>query len=294
MDNEDGLKSLGYHAIVHDRKTSALRKYQDLVIGDQSFLHLLRYEVLILLLANVPGALGLFLRQKFYRPLFAHLGKRVVMGAGISLRQPRKITVSKACVIEDLATLAVRGDETSSIILGDGVFVGRATIIKTRKGKVFIDKDTTISSSCRIGTAGGGVRIGRYVQVGAFCYIGGGDHRTAQLDTPMALQGSESRGGVTIEDDVWIGAHSFIKDGVTIGRGSIIGACSFVNKDIPAYSVAFGCPAKVRGHRDGSENSGDANNGRKHGHDLCSEHSELSHSVVSAEGHFTVTRPISM
>lgn len=93
------------------------------------------------------------------------------------------------------------------------------------------------------------MRIGEYVQIAAFCYVGGTDHRTARVDIPMALQGLDARGGVTIEDDVWVGSHTLVKDGVTIGRGSIIGAFSLVNRDIPPYSVAYGCPARVRKHR---------------------------------------------
>jgi acetyltransferase-like isoleucine patch superfamily enzyme len=47
-----------------------------------------------------------------------------------------------------------------------------------------------------------------------------------------------------IEDDVWIGANVTVVDGVTIGRGSIIGAGAVVTTNIPAYSIAVGTPAK--------------------------------------------------
>jgi acetyltransferase-like isoleucine patch superfamily enzyme len=50
---------------------------------------------------------------------------------------------------------------------------------------------------------------------------------------------------VVIEDDVWIGEFVSILPGVTIGKGSIIGTMSVVNKNIPAYSIAVGSPAKV-------------------------------------------------
>lgn len=50
---------------------------------------------------------------------------------------------------------------------------------------------------------------------------------------------------VTLEDDVWIGAKVSVLPGVTIGRGSVIGAGSVVTKDVPAYCVAMGMPAKV-------------------------------------------------
>jgi acetyltransferase-like isoleucine patch superfamily enzyme len=50
---------------------------------------------------------------------------------------------------------------------------------------------------------------------------------------------------VVIEDNVWIGELTSILPGVTISEGSIIGAMSLVNKDIPPYSIAVGIPAKV-------------------------------------------------
>ena len=50
---------------------------------------------------------------------------------------------------------------------------------------------------------------------------------------------------IIIEEDVWIGINVTILPGVTIGRGSIIGACSLVNKSIPPYSIAVGNPCKV-------------------------------------------------
>lgn len=50
---------------------------------------------------------------------------------------------------------------------------------------------------------------------------------------------------IVIEDDVWVGAHSIILKGVTIGARSIIGAGSVVTKSIPADCVAAGNPCKV-------------------------------------------------
>lgn len=50
---------------------------------------------------------------------------------------------------------------------------------------------------------------------------------------------------IVIEDDVWVGAHSFILKGVTIGARSIIGAGSVVTKNIPADCVAAGNPCRV-------------------------------------------------
>ena len=66
--------------------------------------------------------------------------------------------------------------------------------------------------------------------------------RIAQ-STPCQVDGTS--GKVTIEENVCIGSHSVIMPGVTIGKNSVIGAFSFVNKDIPKNVVAFGVPARV-------------------------------------------------
>jgi acetyltransferase-like isoleucine patch superfamily enzyme len=50
---------------------------------------------------------------------------------------------------------------------------------------------------------------------------------------------------VVIEDDVWLGYNVIVLPGVTIGKGSVIGAGSVVSKDIPPYSIAIGNPARV-------------------------------------------------
>lgn len=69
-------------------------------------------------------------------------------------------------------------------------------------------------------------------------------HNFTELEKPIRLQGLSHK-KVTIEDDVWIGTQISILPGVTIGRGSVIGAGAVVTKDTPPYSVAVGMPAKV-------------------------------------------------
>ncbi|AME09817.1 transferase [Gemella sp. oral taxon 928] len=58
-------------------------------------------------------------------------------------------------------------------------------------------------------------------------------------------KGVSTSAPITLEDNVWIGANSTVCGGVTIGKGSIIGAGSVVNKDIPAGVIAAGSPCKV-------------------------------------------------
>lgn len=81
-----------------------------------------------------------------------------------------------------------------------------------------------------------GVHIGDEVQIGSHCSI-------YSLSTIDGKQGT-----VTIEKRACLGSHSVVMPGVTIGENSIVGAFSFVNRDIPANVVAMGQPAKIVKH----------------------------------------------
>jgi acetyltransferase-like isoleucine patch superfamily enzyme len=63
----------------------------------------------------------------------------------------------------------------------------------------------------------------------------------------MRLQPLQTKGGIVIEDDVWIGFGVIVLDGVKIGKGAVLGAGSVVTRDIPDNTVAVGVPAKTIG-----------------------------------------------
>lgn len=93
-----------------------------------------------------------------------------------------------------------------------------------------------------------GVSIGctKHVSIGDRCRIG---PYTMIIDTPFhdvydRLKRPEGLSTI-IETDVWIGAKVSIMPGVTIGHGSVVGTGAVVTKDVPAYSVVGGVPAKV-------------------------------------------------
>ena len=99
------------------------------------------------------------------------------------------------------------------------------------------------------------------LKVGAFCSIAvdvtiflGGNHRVDWITTypfPVMRESAKNipghpatKGDVIIGNDVWIGASATILSGVRIGNGAVIGACSVVTKDVPAYGIVAGNPAK--------------------------------------------------
>ncbi|WP_154795987.1 acyltransferase [Occultella kanbiaonis] len=87
------------------------------------------------------------------------------------------------------------------------------------------------------------IHIGDRVRIAPHVMIIAANHRFAP-GRPIHGQGLESA-PVVIEDDVWLAGRVSVMAGVTIGRGSVIGAGSVVTHDIPADSVAVGVPARV-------------------------------------------------
>jgi acetyltransferase-like isoleucine patch superfamily enzyme len=228
---------------------SALRRYQDLVVGARGLWSLLRYELLTGLLGPLPGAFGLLLRSCFYPLLLGSSGGKLIVGRSVTLRCPGRIDLERGVTLGDYVELSARG-ESSRIRVGERTLLGRGTIIHARDGTVEIGPHGSLGTNCRLGT-NGSLRIGRYALFASGCAVGGGDHPFEGATAPMATRLAESKGGVTIGDDVWLGTGVTVLDGVTIGRGAVVGACSLVTRDIPEMAVAYGIPARVVRFRDG-------------------------------------------
>lgn len=94
----------------------------------------------------------------------------------------------------------------------------------------------------------GGISIGNGVLIGPNCILTSTGHHFEDVTTPIYLQ-PVKYGPIVIEDDVCIGGNTVITPGVTIGKGSVIAACTLVVKDVPPYCLFGGVPGKVIGSR---------------------------------------------
>ena len=128
------------------------------------------------------------------------------------------------------------------ILLGDGVAI-RDDVIIAGSGTLIIGDNTSVNARTIIACYGH-MTIGRNTMIAPMSYLLDIDHEIASTELPIALQGYRTA-PVFIGDDVWIGAQTVIVKGVTIGNGAIVGANSFVNRDIPSLVIAAGSPAKV-------------------------------------------------
>ncbi len=230
---------------ITDPSVSPLKKYQSFVLGKKGLLFLLKYEIITGIFGLLPGVLGLITRKLLYPMLFKRTGKNVIFGRNLTIRHPKKISVGNNVVFDDNCVIDAKGNANNGIVIGDNVFVSRNTIISCKEGDVEIGSDSNIGTNCLIHSETS-VKIGSYVLMAAYCYIvAGGSHDFSKTDVPIILQPSVSKGGISIQDDVWLGADVKVLDGSIIGKGTIIGSGAVVNSELPSYSIAFGMPAKV-------------------------------------------------
>jgi acetyltransferase-like isoleucine patch superfamily enzyme len=129
---------------------------------------------------------------------------------------------------------------------GDGASIYESSYVF---GEVAVGEQTWIGPHTVLDGSGG-------LRIGSFCSISAGVQIYTHDTVAWAVSGGRAqaeREAVEIGDRCYIGAHTVIAKGVRIGDRSVIGACSFVNADIPAGSIAFGVPCRVRGRTEVDE-----------------------------------------
>jgi galactoside O-acetyltransferase len=248
VNNKDPETDSNIQNFLHNRDLSPLKKYAILTVGSSSVLSFLNYEIITSLLAGFPGALGYYLRQKIYKYLFKAVGGKPTIGRNVVIRGGKKIVLGDAVHIDDQCVLDARGPR-ALIRIEDNVVISRNTMIRARNGEIVLKKGADIGCNCLLGT-NSRILIGSDVLIAAYTYISGaGSHNYNDKSTPIIKQGTVEGSGVVIEDDSWLGARTTVLDGVTIGKGSIVGAHSLVKSSLPEMSISFGNPAKIQRFR---------------------------------------------
>lgn len=119
-------------------------------------------------------------------------------------------------------------------------------------GDVVIGDRVNINPHCVL-YSGNGIRIGNDTLIAAGTSIVPANHAIADLERPIRGQGfAASKGGVIIDQDVWIGTNVSILDGVTIGRGAVVAAGAVVTGPVDAWAIVAGVPARQIGSRNPS------------------------------------------
>ncbi len=152
----------------------------------------------------------------------------------------RGIQIGKNTMIEPGTVL--RSQYGGNISIGENSYISRDVQLLTHGGDIIIGNDCTVNPYTII-YGQGNTKIGNGVRIAAHCVIVPANHIFSDITKPIYKQGLSMR-GVRIEDDVWLGAGVKVLDGVTIGKGCVVGANSVVTKSLEPYGVYVGVPAK--------------------------------------------------
>lgn len=154
------------------------------------------------------------------------------------------VKISEKAIID----VSNRGTHT---YIGEGSVIDDFVKIKHVGGEkdIQIGKNVYVNSGTVI-YSGNGIVLGDNVLIGPNCSLVPVNHNTKDREIPIRLQGfSPSKGGILIENDVWLGAGVVVLDGAIIRKGAIVGAGSVVTGEIKAFSIAVGNPCKVKSMR---------------------------------------------
>jgi acetyltransferase-like isoleucine patch superfamily enzyme len=233
-----------------DRRQSARAKYAALVVGRTGWGALVKHELVTLCAQWVPGALGFGLRKRLYPALLGACGRNVIFGQNVVLRHPHKIRLGDNVVIDDNCLLDAKGDGNRGITIGNGVFIGRNTILSCKNGDIDLEDGANIGFNCELFSASV-VRVGRDALLAAYCYLIGGDHDFSDPSRAVLDQARKSD-GVTVGAGAWLGAGVKVLDGASVGDRAIVGAGALVRDAIPPGAIAVGLPARVVSQREGA------------------------------------------
>jgi acetyltransferase-like isoleucine patch superfamily enzyme len=138
-----------------------------------------------------------------------------------------------------------RSKDGGPVKLGKGTYIHNDTIIETGAGgSLIIGEDTHVQPRCQFSAYKASIHIGNGVQIAPNCAFYPYSHGMLPGE-PIKKQPLQTKGGIVISDEAWIGFGVIILDGVKIGTGSVIGAGSVVTRDIPEGVIAAGIPARV-------------------------------------------------
>jgi acetyltransferase-like isoleucine patch superfamily enzyme len=162
---------------------------------------------------------------------FLNFGKKSYIASSSTILNPQFISIGSGVSISDRSVVTAWG----------------GYLDKSYQPNLTIEDGVSIGSDCHITVIdniviGEGTLLGKYITISDNAH---GDSELVTLKIKPSDRELHSTGGVFIGSNVWIGDKATILPNVTIGDGAIIGANAVVTKDVPAYCVAAGNPAKI-------------------------------------------------
>ena len=196
------------------------------------------------------------LKRSAHRFLVSRLASGVIVERGVHVPRLDGLYVGDGATLREDAEILLIPDAGGHgrVTLGRRVKVGKRALLTVRSGEhLSVGDFATLHNGCVLI---GDVTIGRYCVFAPNVYISSGNHEIRRKPAwlmrdqdEIAQTGPERSKPVVIEEDCWIGWGVFIKSGITVGKGAVIGANSVVTHDVAPYAIVGGAPATVIGSR---------------------------------------------
>mgnify|MGYP001337597179 CR=1 FL=1 len=175
--------------------------------------------------------------------------KRVRIGKNFRTDGIPRILVDKSCKIiigdnvEFRRNVEIRSHGNSTVKIGSNVRVDRGVRLLAANNAVVSLNDEVRVGLYSVFNGGDSIFVGKKSLISGFVYLQTSMHGFSQKTTPIQDQSYE-HAPVKLEDDTWLGTHVVVLPGVTIHQGGVVGSNAVVNKDVSAYQVVAGIPAK--------------------------------------------------
>ena len=193
----------------------------------------------------IPSIVGIGIRAVLYR-LIMHMEGIAAIENGVRLRFANHVRLGRGAYLDQGVYLHAC---PAGIAIGDRTLVMHGSVLHVYNFRNLPHAFIRVGADSLIGELNvlrgqGGITIGDRVYTAPQVQILAVNHVYDDPSRPMVEQGITAE-GITIEDDVWIGAGSIITDGVTIGRGAVIAAGAVVTRDVAPHTVFGGVPGRV-------------------------------------------------
>jgi acetyltransferase-like isoleucine patch superfamily enzyme len=202
-------------------------------------------QVITSLFAWIPTLLGVVVRALVYR-LILRVKGRVAIERGVRIRFANNICLGKGVYLDEGVYLHAC---PAGIQIGDNTYVMHCAELHVYNFRnlphagIWIGHDSLIGEF-NVLRGQGGIHIGNRVYTSPLVQIAAVNHVFSDPARPFVDQGITAE-GITIEDDVWIGAGAIVTDGVRIGQGAVVAAGAVVTQDVPDHTLVGGVPARV-------------------------------------------------
>lgn len=197
------------------------------------------------LFGGIPTVIGIGLRAIAYR-LILRMDGLVAIEPHVRIRFASNVRLARGVYLDEGVYLHAT---PNGIDVGENTYVMNHAELHVYNFRDLPHAGIKIGKNCLISEFNvlrgqGGIRIGDNVYTSPFVQIASVNHVYDDPARPIIQQGITAQ-GITIEDDVWIGASAIILDGVRVGKGAVVAAGAVVTEDVPAHTVVGGVPARV-------------------------------------------------